>query len=489
MARCIVIGAPEHSGPTAKLLTQGDVPSKAVANLSESVKLIQACVQEPELEVVAVYCRDFPDQGITVLEALKQHLRKGVQICVLKEGDRDAEPTKSILHALKVSDIFGLSIGPSDAAESLKKRFFNGHAVSVSKLSQEAVRLGLPPAVQKLTPVEQETFRRHKNVLPPLDLSTALPTEPIVKSLVGKHDMIMQLDPRRIRTLKGQPRTKNNPGFKSESIERLSKGMKKHGQADDALVCPIIDDPRYDAQLIDGERRYRSALQSGSMLRVKVMEGVDPNDERALWLIAVIRNNSKAPATTLEQMEIVTKLREKYGYTIEGVADFLGVSSPTVVRFSNLMKLAPEVRAMLDDAVEEDDTPRRRLTSQLALLLIDFAPKEQVAKAKHLVSTDLSYDQARLYVIGERRKAGLKPYTGEQRRGWQAQMFGALETLAASTNGKFDIYLQMPRSETLEMVESRTDAERSRLGRRLRDLSGCLAIMADRIDPKNNKKK
>lgn len=336
-----------------------------------------------------------------------------------------------------------------------------------------------PPAFEKMLRIMQ-----HNSVLP---------LKPKVMSIVGKHGTVLELDPRRIKPLPDNPRWATNPGFSPESLRELAEGIQLIGQAEAGEVCPIKGDPDFDAQLIDGERRLRACKIADVMFRAGVREDVTPDMLPLLWALSVVRNNGKVPQTVREQMSIVSRLRsEEFGLTVEQVATALGVGVGVVTRLSLLSRLHPLVQEMLDDTDDStgDLAPNnkgkrrggRKLTSQLALLLIPFSPKEQVARAEEIVSQGMGYGEARRHIINHRREAGLKVSGGK--KGRQAEWFQALSTLARVSAEKFGIYLDMPQTEILDMIRGRSHEDRHSVAGELQSLAGCMNELARRIKPK-----
>lgn len=508
-------------------------------------KILATCRNERGLEVVAVFGTDFPGGGLDLLRELRNGLDARVRVHVLKEGNGHAEPTDDLLKTIRVDEVFSLaSMRPFDAVCSIKQRWFPSGAgpahasrvtsvtatgATVTRISAEASTQAAPRK-KKASPLELLALMAEKGVVtthlasengkpehqsglslqeteevapqasgpPPFEKmlsimqhNSVLPLKSKAMSIVGKHGTVLELDPRRIKPLPDNPRWATNPGFSPESLRELAEGIQLIGQAEAGEVCPIKGDPHFDAQLIDGERRLRACKIAGLMFRASVREDVTPDMLPVLWALSVVRNNGKVPQTVREQMSIVSRFRSKeFGLTVEQTATALGVGVGVVTRLSILSKLHPLVQEMLDDTDDSagDSAPNkskrrggRKLTSQLALLLVPFPPKEQVARAEEIVSQRMGYGEARRHIINHRRDAGLKVSGGK--KGRQAEWFQALSTLARGSAEKFGIYLDMPQKEILDMIRGRSHEERDRVAEELRSLAGCMNELARRIKP------
>jgi len=547
MAKCIVIGSALHAGATARLLDTSDVPTRAI-EVKDHTKALAACKSEHELEVVAVFCTDFPSGCLNLLCKLRESLGPRVRIHALKDGNGGTEPTDDSLAAIRVDDVFSLaSVRPVDAASSIKRKWFprvntttsTGATVTRTEASPstpvvpgkktspfDVLSLTARPEAQlrpsgtlvhpKLAsaekkkpvkkkseqsdPAPQEVETVSQALGPPpfekmlriIKRNSVLPIEPQTISIVGKHGMIVELDPRRIKPMPDNPRWTTNPGFTPESLRRLGAGMKLIGQMEAVQVCPIVGDPDFDAQLIDGERRLRSCLLASIMIKAGVREDVMPNMLGELWLLSVARNTGKVGQTTRELVHMVSRLRGgEYRFTLEETATVIGIGIGTVVRLSILGKLHPQVQAMLDDGPEEDDGAldsgkksrnrrTKKLTTQLALLLADFPLEEQLAKAEAISS--LKYKQARRYILNERREAGFRVAGG--RGGHQSRWFEALSTLTEENVNAFGVYMDMRQTEITAMMANSNFEERKKVAEDLKTLAGQLIELARRVEPK-----
>ena len=304
-----------------------------------------------------------------------------------------------------------------------------------------------------------------------------LPSKLRPVSLVGKAGTSLYIDGRRIRVLKDQPRSEENLGFSQDSIRDLAGSIKLIGQLEDGVVCPIVDDPAYDAQLIDAERRHRACLFAGIMLRVTVREDVDANDSKALYLLSVARNNGKEPQTSIEYARIVYRLRTEHKMTFKEIAGVLGKSEAWVAQHSSLLKLQPEVQAAL---APSEESKGRRLTFQLAIMLVKFSPEDQVRLARHILDEGLNMAQGRRYILKYQRGLGSKAPKG---RGRPSEYFKSLSTLVKRSTEQFGVFTDFRDREINAMVEKVKREERRDIRRKLELLASCLIHIGKLVSP------
>jgi ParB/RepB/Spo0J family partition protein len=309
-----------------------------------------------------------------------------------------------------------------------------------------------------------------------------LPAYPFRMDIVGKDGRTLYLDPRRCRDLPEQPRTEANPGFDPESLSELGESVEEFGQADQCLVCPIPGDPDFDAQIIDGARRKRSCLERGKMLLVTVTEKVKYTDYDSMFLMSVIRNFGKVPATKREQMRTAAVLRDRYQADPRRIALAMNVDEQTVGDLFKLLTLHPEVQAMLEDGVNEHEGRqsrsrrgvRHRLSAVIGLRLVRFTdPEEQLRLAREIVSKGMSGAQARRFLNQQGRVAGVKTTPGKH-----AYRFHALAEMTVASIDRFGAYLDMQPAEVALMRATRTTEERKALGAKLRELAEGHIVLA-----------
>lgn len=526
MTQCVIIGKDFNAKEIERTLKSVDVQTLSFRHNLGIANIVAACKKEKGLKVIAVCCADCGTGGIPLLVALKGAFNGEVSLHAIVEGNESPEENELLTESGAHSTFYQVPLKAFDAAKNIKLRWFqtvkstttgtkksagarmisplDGDKISkpndISQLAELAI---VPvsrtpatisaPAVVKNSPrtpvIASTTVYEIPSILDMLMGKTRrndpLPTKPQVKSIVGMNGMVVQLDPRRIRPLQENPRSEDSPGFSQASLFTLGTQIKTYGQTDEVMVCPIADDPDYDAQLVDGERRQRASLLVRVMLWATVREDISPQEAKKLYLMAVVRNLQKERPTTREYIRIVSNLRSpEFGMTIQQVADTVDMSTTRTHQLSMLGQLDPEVQNMLVDArTEAGGTTATKgyvFTSQLALLLVDIAFEKQRTVADEIRLKKMNYGTARRYVHNIRRGLGLARTPGRINR--QTREFDSLATLVRRSLESFGIFIDIPTVEFAPVVRSRTPGERNGVSQDLRKLIQDLNDLAEKID-------
>jgi len=167
--------------------------------------------------------------------------------------------------------------------------------------------------------------------------------------------------------------------FKAEELQDLIQSVKEKG-----ILQPILVRKKGEFwEIIAGERRYRAAQKLG-MLTVPAIE-VQASEVEALEL-ALIENLQRSDLSPLEEAEGYHRLQEEFQMTQEQIALKVGKDRATVANALRLLKLAPDVQAMLASG---------RLSAGHARVLAGLpTPQEQRRWAEKFVQQGLSVRDA-----------------------------------------------------------------------------------------------
>ncbi|MEB3196412.1 MAG: ParB/RepB/Spo0J family partition protein [Candidatus Sericytochromatia bacterium] len=180
-----------------------------------------------------------------------------------------------------------------------------------------------------------------------------------------------------IGPLPGQPRQIVDEA----ALAELAESIKQHG-----VIQPIIviarrdvagDDPvRY--RLVCGERRWRACRLAGLP---SVPAIVRDYGEDEVAVLALLENLQRADLTPLEEAEYLYQLKQKYGWTEEGLGEKLGKTRDYVHMRTRLLNLAPDVLACWREA--KDGAVFDALTPSHAILVnqLPEAPLRQTLLA------------------------------------------------------------------------------------------------------------
>ncbi|HJT23563.1 MAG TPA: ParB/RepB/Spo0J family partition protein [bacterium] len=128
--------------------------------------------------------------------------------------------------------------------------------------------------------------------------------------------------------------------FRAEDLQDLVQSVKERG-----ILQPIVVRKKGDLwEIIAGERRYRAAQKLGH-LTIPVIE-VTASDVESLEL-ALIENLQRSDLSPLEEAEGYRRLQDEFNMTQEQIAQKVGKDRATVANAMRLLKLSPEVKAML----------------------------------------------------------------------------------------------------------------------------------------------
>lgn len=170
-----------------------------------------------------------------------------------------------------------------------------------------------------------------------------------------------------------QPRTH----FDDDALESLAASIRTQG-----LVQPIVVTPAEGGlfTIVAGERRYRAAQRAGLEEVPVVIRAVA--DDRALLELALVENLQREDLDPIEEGEAYRVLQESFGLSQEAIAERVGKSRPAVANAVRLLRLPPEVRALLQV---------RQLTAGQARPLLGLDDEQkQVALAERAVRDGLT---------------------------------------------------------------------------------------------------
>jgi ParB family transcriptional regulator, chromosome partitioning protein len=131
--------------------------------------------------------------------------------------------------------------------------------------------------------------------------------------------------------------------FRDAELAELADSIRQKG-----LVQPIVARPdgRGGFEIVAGERRWRAA-QRAAVHQVPVIVR-ELSDQEALE-VAIIENVQRTDLNAIEEATGYNELMERFGYTQEQLSDVIGKSRSHLANTLRLLKLPPEVRAMVQD--------------------------------------------------------------------------------------------------------------------------------------------
>jgi ParB/RepB/Spo0J family partition protein len=158
-------------------------------------------------------------------------------------------------------------------------------------------------------------------------------------SIKNRPEQIAVFDPKRVRPFAGQPR-KHFAG-----IEELASSIKEVGQICPGLVTRISGDKRFDAQLVDGERRLRACKTAGVKFRAEIIAVADDKERFA---ISFASNFGKQEHNAMEIANGLQRLRDA-GKTLKQIAAIAGASDGWVTTYLRFLKLNPRLQKLMTE--------------------------------------------------------------------------------------------------------------------------------------------
>ncbi len=130
--------------------------------------------------------------------------------------------------------------------------------------------------------------------------------------------------------------------FAPEALRELADSIKEHG-----ILQPLVVRARNEHyEIIAGERRWRAAQLAG-LTEVPII--LREADDRAVLELALIENLQRENLNPIEEALGYSQLIEAFHLTQEQAAQKVGKSRAVVANALRLLKLAPELQALLRD--------------------------------------------------------------------------------------------------------------------------------------------
>ena len=172
------------------------------------------------------------------------------------------------------------------------------------------------------------------------------------------------VDVSEIQALKGQPREEFDNGV------GMADSLYQEGQLQDIIVTPLVGVPDKKWELVDGERRLRAAILSGTkQVYVKVRYFKDRADQ---YWSSFVANLQRADHTPLEKSNAVAKAFA-IGKTLQEICRATGWREHQVRLAFQLQKLAPSLRLLL-----RRDIPKKQQMRVGAARVLSKIPNQSV---------------------------------------------------------------------------------------------------------------
>lgn len=264
-----------------------------------------------------------------------------------------------------------------------------------------------------------------------------------------KRTAIEEFDADRVRPLPNQPRKR------FRGIKELADSIAEIGQQQAGIVTLVDDDPKFDAQLIDGERRLRACRQAGVPFRAEIASAADAE---TIFAESFAANFGKQSHDAIEIAEALWRMQAA-GKSAEQLSRIAGKGINWVYQHLNLLKLHPDVQKMMIPGESDEDY---RLTFSLAQLLVPLNEADQLRLARRIMDGDgMGIAAARRMILKERSRKGDK--AAYVNKTGKARSIQTIESILEDCSNRIGVYLDMPPAQLNALIDAVDNADKAAL--------------------------
>jgi len=197
----------------------------------------------------------------------------------------------------------------------------------------------------------------------------------------------------RIRPNPQQPRSR----FDEAGMEELAESIRHYG-----ILQPLtVRRTETGYELVAGERRLRAAQMAGLREVPCLTAKVGEEDS---GLLALIENLQRRDLDFMEEAQALSRLIARYGLSQEEAAAKIGKSQSAVANKLRLLRLAPDIAALLRE---------NGLSERHARALLRLQSREEQEKAlRHIIDHGLNVAQTEEYIEKRLRDIEIQPPKG-----------------------------------------------------------------------------
>jgi len=236
---------------------------------------------------------------------------------------------------------------------------------------------------------------------------------------------------------KNQPRQEMG----ERELKELGQSIKEKG-----LIQPIVVRKVSGGfyEIVVGERRYHAAKSLGLKEIPTIIKEID---EQEAFILAIVENLQRKDLNPIEEAEAFKKLLEKFMFSLEDIAQFVGKDKTTVVNVLRLLKLPDNIKQALREGIVSRTQARTILTAERA--------QDQEKLFHQILKEGLSVreieKQARL--VSKRKKA-IDPFVLEMEEKLQ-KILGTKVKIYNKRNNKGRIVIDYYNPKDLERITRR----------------------------------
>lgn len=174
--------------------------------------------------------------------------------------------------------------------------------------------------------------------------------------------------------------------FNQTELEGLAASIKAYGLAQPITVRPLSSDM---FQIVAGERRFRAVSLLLGWETIPCIVRDLPDDQAAA--VMLLENTGRVDLNPIEEANAYRSRLDRFGWSLDQVAEAAGVSLDLVRRRISLLRLAPEVQRLVAfsqlpighaEAMTDLDANRQRI----ALQVFQNGKSIPLAQFRHIVS-------------------------------------------------------------------------------------------------------
>jgi len=280
----------------------------------------------------------------------------------------------------------------------------------------------------------------------------------------------------RIRPFADQPRKE----FDKEELLGLAMSIKEIGQQTPVSIKCLHNNPDYDFELIDGERRYRACklIDQKSILAVVIEEDMGKKEQFAL---SVVSNFCRAGHTSLETALALRIIidgfiedgidgeKKNKDECIEKAARICGRSSAWATQHLSLLRLCLEV---------QDFLVKREISFQIGIALSGLKDEYQKSYSQHILDYKLNHRSALAY-IRNHRSAEVVGEKGRSRK--PSDDYAILFRTIEKMNSEIDDILDMSMKKIMELFRMRPAQDFDNMVSSLEDLWNSIKLFSENL--------
>ncbi len=204
---------------------------------------------------------------------------------------------------------------------------------------------------------------------------------------------IVEIAHARIRPFPNQPREYFDP----TALSDLARSIKAAGLQNPITVRPVKNDPRHDYELVDGQRRWLACgINRQTTIRAWVRDDILNADDQ--FMISVISNFCREGHSPMEIAKAIARLRkrpeiaaiEKKELQAQAIGNVFGRSFGWVYEYESLLRLHPNLQAMLDPHLPDN----KRLSFRAAHFIAELPMEVQLETAFTIFKKGMNRGQA-----------------------------------------------------------------------------------------------